>query len=103
VERLYFGRNVTTAEMVFQARGVTLLFAARLGIPVFEPKPAEVKQTVCGYGSADKAQVRGMVRLILGLDELPSPDDAADALAIAVVGLALASAPGAAFSPEVCR
>ena len=91
IEQLYFGKNVTTAAMVWQARGVILLFASQMGIEPFEPKPAEVKLSVCGYGNADKLQVQGMVQHILNLKEIPKPDDAADALAVAIAGLALAS------------
>ena len=91
VEKLYFGRNTTTAEMVFQARGVILLVLSQLGLVPYEPKPSEVKLAVCGNGAADKSQVQGMVRHLLALDCLPRPDDAADALAIAITGLSLAS------------
>ncbi len=91
VERLYFGRNVTTAEMVYQARGVVLLAAAEFGFVPYEPKPAEVKMAICGNGAAEKSQVQGMVRYLLNLKEIPRPDDAADALAIAVTGLSLAT------------
>jgi crossover junction endodeoxyribonuclease RuvC len=89
VERLYFGRNTTTAEMVWQARGVILLAAARFGLVPYEPKPSEIKLAVCGSGSADKRQVQGMVRHLLNLPETPKPDDAADALATAITGMAL--------------
>lgn len=89
VERLYFGHNQTTAEPVWQARGVVLLAAAQSGLPVVEPKPTEVKLTVCGHGRAEKRQVQQMVQLLLNLPELPRPDDAADALAIALAGLSL--------------
>jgi crossover junction endodeoxyribonuclease RuvC len=84
VEELFFARNVTTALAVGQARGIVLLAAARHGVPVVEYKPAEVKQAVVGYGRAEKAQVQEMVRLALGLERAPSPDDAADALAVAL-------------------
>jgi crossover junction endodeoxyribonuclease RuvC len=90
VERLFFGRNRTTAEMVFQARGVVLLAASLVGRVPYEPKPSEVKLAVCGNGAAEKPQVQGMVRCLLGLGETPRPDDAADALAIAITGLSLA-------------
>ena len=90
VEQLYFGKNVTTAGMVWQARGVVLLFAAQLGLHPYEPKPSEVKLSVCGYGNAEKCQVQGMVRQLLNLKEIPKPDDAADAVAIAITGLSLA-------------
>jgi crossover junction endodeoxyribonuclease RuvC len=84
IEQLFFARNVTTALAVGQARGVVLLAAARAGLEVVEYTPAEVKQAVVGYGKADKGQMQEMVRLILGLPDLPRPDDAADALAIAL-------------------
>lgn len=84
VERLFFSRNVTTALTVGQARGVVLLAAAQFGIPVAEYTPAEVKQSVSGYGNADKGQMQEMVRRVLGLDHVPHPDDAADALAVAL-------------------
>ena len=89
VERLYFGKNTTTAEMVWQARGVLLLVSARYGVTPYEPKPSEVKLAVCGNGNAEKYQVQGMVRNILNLTETPKPDDAADALAIAITGLSM--------------
>lgn len=84
VEQLFFARNVTTALAVGQARGVTLLAAAKRKIPVYEYKPAEVKLAVAGHGGAEKRQVQEMVRMLLRLDHLPQPDDAADALAIAL-------------------
>jgi crossover junction endodeoxyribonuclease RuvC len=87
VEQLFFGRNVTTAITVGQARGVVLLAAAETGLDVFEYKPAEVKQALSGYGNADKRQMQEMVRLLLNLDHIPRPDDAADAIAIAVCHL----------------
>lgn len=91
VEKMFFGRNVTTAEMVFQARGVVLLTVANMGLVPYEPKPSEVKLAVCGHGAAEKTQVQGMVRYLLGLERIPRPDDAADALAIAITGLSLAA------------
>jgi crossover junction endodeoxyribonuclease RuvC len=87
IEQLFFGRNVTTAISVGQARGVVLLAAAQAGLDVFEYKPAEVKQALSGYGKADKRQMQEMVRLLLNLDHIPRPDDAADAIAIAVCHL----------------
>lgn len=91
VEKLFFGRNVTTAEMVWQARGVILLFAAQLDIDPYEINPSEVKMTVCGYGAAEKGQVQGMVARMLNLSRRPTPDDAADALAMAITGLSLSA------------
>jgi len=87
VERLFFQRNVSTAIAVGQARGVVLLAIARVGGEVAEYTPNEVKQAVAGYGAADKRQVQEMVRTLLNLPELPRPDDAADALAIAITHL----------------
>jgi crossover junction endodeoxyribonuclease RuvC len=84
VEELFFNRNTTTALSVGQARGVVLLAAAQAGIPAFEYTPLQVKQAVVGYGKADKKQVQQMVRALLGLHEIPKPDDTADALAIAI-------------------
>jgi crossover junction endodeoxyribonuclease RuvC len=84
VEQLFFARNVTNALAVGQARGVALLAGAQHGVPVFEYKPSEVKLAVAGHGGADKRQVQSMVQLILGLDTIPHPDDAADALAVAI-------------------
>ena len=87
VEKLFFQRNVTTAISVGQARGVMLLSLAQAGLDVFEYTPNEVKQAVAGYGSAGKRQVQEMVRVLLSLDEIPKPDDAADALAVAICHL----------------
>ncbi len=84
VERLFFNKNVQTAMAVGQARGVVLLTAAEHGLPVLEYGPHEVKLAVTGYGRAPKDQVQRMVQLVLSMSELPRPDDAADALAVAV-------------------
>jgi crossover junction endodeoxyribonuclease RuvC len=84
VEKLFFERNVRTALSVGQARGVTLLAMAELNLKIGEYTPMEVKQAVAGYGGADKSQVQQMVKMILGLDVIPHPDDAADALAVAI-------------------
>ncbi|MHC1785097.1 MAG: crossover junction endodeoxyribonuclease RuvC [Anaerolineaceae bacterium] len=87
VEKLFFQRNVTTAMSVSQARGVVLLALAQAGIEVAEYNPMEVKQAVTGYGGAEKRQVQLMVQSLLQLDQIPKPDDAADALAIAICHL----------------
>ena len=87
VEKLFFQRNVSTAIAVGQARGVVLLALEQAGVEVSEYTPNEVKQAVAGYGSADKRQVQEMVRALLQLDSIPKPDDAADALAIAITHL----------------
>jgi crossover junction endodeoxyribonuclease RuvC len=87
VEELFFSSNVRTAMSVGQARGVTLLALADAGLAIAEYTPLTVKQAVTGYGSADKAQIQEMVRLLLGLAETPKPDDAADALAVAICHL----------------
>jgi crossover junction endodeoxyribonuclease RuvC len=84
VERLFFTKNVQTAIAVSHARGVVLLAAAQHDVEVREATPNEVKSAVAGYGSADKEQVGRMVATILGLAEIPRPDDAADALAVAI-------------------
>lgn len=84
VEQLFFARNVTTAIAVGQARGVVLLAAAQQSVPVAEYSPSQVKSAIVGYGKADKKQMQEMVRLMLGLASVPHPDDAADALAIAL-------------------
>ena len=87
VEELFFSRNVTTALAVGQARGVVLLGAARAELPVFEYRPMEVKQAITGYGKAPKLQMQEMVRMLLELDRVPQPDDAADAIAVAICHL----------------
>lgn len=84
IEELFFNRNSTTVISVGQARGVLVLAAAQRGIPVYEYTPLQIKQAVTGYGRADKKQVQYMVTSILKLQAVPRPDDAADALAVAV-------------------
>src|SRR4051794_38095240 len=84
IEELFFGKNVNTAITVGQARGVALLVLAQAGVPIHEYKPTAVKQAVAGYGGADKKQMQEMVRLTLRLSAIPRPDDAADAVAIAI-------------------
>ena len=84
VEQLYFNQNVTTAFAVGEARGVVLLRAAEAGCPVSDYSPLQVKQALVGYGRADKRQVQTMVSMALALDKPPRPDDAADALAVAI-------------------
>jgi crossover junction endodeoxyribonuclease RuvC len=84
VEKLFFQKNVTTAIAVGQGRGVVMLALAEAGISVAEYTPLEVKQAVVGYGKADKNQVQQMMKAMLGLADIPRPDDAADALAVAV-------------------
>ncbi len=84
IEKLFFAQNVTTAMTVAQARGVAMLAGRKSGLPISEYTPLQIKQTVTGYGKADKKQVQEMVRLQLGLSEVPKPDDCADALAAAI-------------------
>jgi crossover junction endodeoxyribonuclease RuvC len=84
IEELFFGRNITTAIAVGQARGVLLLALANAGIPIGEYSPPQIKQAVTGAGNAAKQQVQFMVKTILELDETPQPDDAADGLAVAI-------------------
>jgi crossover junction endodeoxyribonuclease RuvC len=84
VETLFFQRNVSTALMVGQARGVALLALAMVNVAVDEYSPSEVKLAVSGYGNADKQQMQAMVKALLAMDHIPKPDDAADALAVAI-------------------
>lgn len=84
VEQLFFARNVTTAMTVSQARGVILLLAEQTGLKLAEFTPLQIKQSITGYGKADKKQVQEMVRVVLNLKEVPKPDDCADALAAAL-------------------
>ena len=84
IEELFFGQNVTTGIKVAQSRGVVLLATQQAGVPLLEYKPAQVKQAVVGYGNASKHQVQDMTRRLLRLAEVPKPDDAADAVAIAL-------------------
>jgi len=86
VEQLFFNKNVRTALIVGQARGVALLAISQAGVALTDFTPAQVKLAVSAYGQASKLQVQKMVKLILNLKELPKPDDAADALAVAICG-----------------
>ena len=89
IEKLFFARNVTTAISVAEARGVAMLTGRRAGISIAEYTPLQIKQTLTGYGKADKKQIQEMVRLNLGLTEVPKPDDCADALAAAITHAAM--------------
>jgi crossover junction endodeoxyribonuclease RuvC len=84
IEELFFNRNITTAIFVAQARGVAILACANAGIPVTEYTPMQIKQALVGYGKADKKQMQQMTKMVLGLAEVPKPDDTADALAAAI-------------------
>ena len=84
IEELFFGQNVTTGIGVAQSRGVILLAIRQAGIEIFSYKPAQVKQSVVGYGNATKHQVQDMTKRLLRLDAMPKPDDAADAIALAL-------------------
>lgn len=84
VEKLYFNRNVTTAFSVGQARGVIVLAGEEAGLPLYEYTPLQVKQSVVGYGQAEKKQMQEMVRVLLSLPSAPKPDDVADALGVAI-------------------
>lgn len=90
VEVLFFGKNVTTGITVAQARGVILLALQQARLPITEIKPSEVKMSLTGYGNADKRQMQEMTRMMLGLEKIPKPDDAADALAVAITNIHLA-------------
>jgi crossover junction endodeoxyribonuclease RuvC len=85
VERLFFAQNVTTAMTVAQARGVILLCGAQSGLHIAEYTPLQIKMALTGYGRATKQQIQEMVRVLLGLTDIPKPDDCADALAVALV------------------
>ncbi len=87
IEELFFNKNVRTALIVGQARGVALLTLSQNGVPIFNFTPSQVKQAVCAYGQASKLQVQKMVKMILALEKIPKPDDAADALAIALCAI----------------
>jgi crossover junction endodeoxyribonuclease RuvC len=103
IEQLYFGANVRTAFAVGQARGVVMLAAGQRGLPARSYTPQQVKSAVCGYGGADKIQVGRMVMRLLSLDAIPTPDHAADALAVAVCDLnrsPLAAAISAGAAPS---
>lgn len=84
IEKLFFSKNVTTAISVAQARGVAMLVGKQAGLTIEEYNPMQIKQSLTGYGKADKKQVQEMVRIQLGLKEVPKPDDCADALAAAI-------------------
>ena len=84
VEKLFFAQNVTTAMTVSQARGVILLAGITAGLTIYEYTPLQIKQSLTGYGRAEKKQIQEMVKVILKLDSIPKPDDCADALAAAI-------------------
>ena len=87
IEEMFFGKNVTAAITVAQGRGVALLAMEDAKLRIHEYKPAQIKQAIAGYGNAPKAQMQEMVRTLLDLETIPKPDDAADALAIALTAL----------------
>ncbi|MDZ4770600.1 MAG: crossover junction endodeoxyribonuclease RuvC [Chloroflexota bacterium] len=95
VEEMFFGKNITTAITVAQGRGVILLTLVQAGLPVHEYKPNYIKQSIAGYGGAAKPQMQEMVRMLLDLETIPRPDDAADALAIAITDIHSARYSGA--------
>jgi len=99
IENLFHATNVRSALKLGHARGVAMLAAVEAGLPVAEYTPAEIKRAVVGYGRADKRQVQHMVKLILGLGELPSPHDAADALAVAICHVHAQLPAGVASAP----
>ena len=93
IEKLFFNTNSTTAISVAQARGVILLAAKQKGVKIYEYTPLQVKQAVTGYGKAEKRQVMELTKMLLGLKEIPKPDDTADALALAICHAHSASSP----------
>lgn len=92
IEKIYFMKNIKTAMSVSQARGIALLVAGQHNLPLAEFDPTQVKLAVCGYGRAEKSQMQKMVQLQLGMKEKPKPDDAADALAVALCRLLIKNA-----------
>lgn len=103
VEELFFNTNITTGINVAQGRGILLLACRRRGLPIYEYTPLQVKQSVVGYGRAEKKQIMEMVRRMLHLDDIPKPDDAADALAIALChGRAVSSLLFRAGEDSIC-
>ena len=84
IEKIFFAQNITTAISVSEARGVAILAGAKAGLPIFEYTPLQIKQSLTGYGRAEKKQIQEMVRVYLGLKTVPKPDDCADALAAAI-------------------
>jgi len=102
VEELFFNTNTTTGIAVAQSRGVILLAGETNNVPLFEYTPLQVKQTVTGYGRAEKGQVMEMVRRLLKMDKIPQPDDAADALAIAICHARAAASLLGALGGNVC-
>lgn len=85
IEKLFFKQNITTGISVAEARGICLLVARQHNLPIYEYTPNQIKNAICGYGMAHKPQIQEMVRVHLKLDQIPKPDDAADALAVAIV------------------
>ncbi len=94
IEEIFYATNVQSALKLGHARGVALLAAAQQGIPVYEYSPLEIKSAIVGYGRAEKHQVQGMVQFLLQLPEIPTPDDASDALAVAICHSHRTSVPG---------
>ncbi|SHJ24258.1 Holliday junction endonuclease RuvC [Lutispora thermophila DSM 19022] len=84
IEELFFNKNIKTALTVGHARGVAILAASNNKVPIYEYTPLQVKQAIVGYGRADKKQMQQMVKMLLNLNEIPKPDDVADALAVAI-------------------
>jgi len=87
IEEMFFAKNVTTAITVAQSRGVLLLTLQQAGLPIHEYKPNFIKQSIAGYGAAQKPQMQEMIRILLNLESIPRPDDAADALAVAITDI----------------
>jgi crossover junction endodeoxyribonuclease RuvC len=99
VENIFYAKNVRSALKLGHARGVALLAASEAAIPLVEYSPAEIKRSVVGYGRAEKQQVQRMMKLLLGLDEMPSPHDVADALAVALCHIHASSNPTTRVAP----
>lgn len=102
IEKLFFKQNITTGISVAEARGICLLVAKQCHLPIYEYSPNQIKKAICGYGQAHKPQIQEMVRLHLGLKEVPKPDDAADALAAAIVHSLMGAHAKIAEMPSSC-
>jgi crossover junction endodeoxyribonuclease RuvC len=103
IEDIFYAKNVRSALKLGHARGVALLAASQAGVPVVEYSPAEIKRAVVGYGRAEKLQVQEMIRVLLGLETMPSPHDVADAIAVAVCHVHRSTGAAARFAAEPSR
>lgn len=103
IEKLFFKQNITTGISVAEARGICLLVAKQYHLPIYEYAPNQIKKAICGYGQAHKPQIQAMVKLHLGLKTIPKPDDAADALAVAIVHSFFDHGQQPDYSSDICH